>query len=180
MTATPAAMLRDALSRLSMSQVELCRRSGLSAKHVNQIAQGKAGVSFRTAILFERVLGVPSREWNAAEAAHATAKLRVTAKPRPLTEAEFQGRVMDYAQRCGWMRVHYRPAQQRGKWVTAITGDVGAPDLILARNGRVLLVELKKEDGRFRPGQQEWLTAAGDNGRLWKPSHWDAIVEELK
>lgn len=101
-------------------------------------------------------------------------------KTAGLTEAAFQTRVMDYAKLRGWMRVHYRPAKQRGKWVTAITGDVGAPDLILARAGRVLLVELKSETGAFRPGQREWLDAADWNGRLWRPSDWDLIVEELK
>lgn len=172
----PSAMLREALARLSMSQIELCRRSGLSAKHVNQIAQGKIGVTPAVALLFERVLAVPARSWNAANAEWRTAQLREAG----LSEAAFQTRVMDYAKQCGWMCVHYRPAQQRGKWVTAITGDVGAPDLILARSGRVLLVELKSETGAFRPGQREWLDAADTNGRLWRPSDWDTIMEELR
>jgi len=179
--ATPASMLRDALTRLSMSQAELCRRSGLTTKHINQIAKGKAGVSVRTAILFERVLGVPSREWNAAEAERKTNEIRpATVRALPMSEGDFQTRVMDYAKRMGWRRVHFRPAKQRGKWVTAYTGDDGCPDLILARNGRVLLVELKAEDGRFRKGQREWLEAAGDNGKLWRPSDWNEILEVLK
>jgi hypothetical protein len=99
---------------------------------------------------------------------------------QPISEEQFQRRVMDYARMCGWRRVHFRPARQRGKWVTAYTGDDGAPDLILARDGRVLLVELKSETGRLRPGQAEWLAAAGDNGKLWRPSSWPEILEVLK
>ena len=99
---------------------------------------------------------------------------------QPISEERFQRRVMDYAQRCGWHAVHFRPAKQRGRWVTAYTGDDGAPDLILAGRGRVLLGERKSETGKLRPGQAEWLEAAGDNGKLWRPGNWDEIVEELK
>jgi hypothetical protein len=97
-----------------------------------------------------------------------------------VNEDALQSRVMDTAKLMGWRRVHFRPAQQRGRWVTAYTGDDGFPDLVLARAGRVLLAELKAEDGRFRPGQREWLEAAGDNGKLWRPADWDSILEVLK
>jgi hypothetical protein len=97
-----------------------------------------------------------------------------------MTEEQLQSRVMDYARLRGWRSVHFRPAQQRGRWVTAYTGDDGFPDLVLARGGRVLLAELKAEEGRFRPGQREWLEAAGDNGKLWRPSSWNEVLEVLK
>lgn len=97
-----------------------------------------------------------------------------------MNEAEFQTRVIEYARLRKWRTVHFRPARQRGRWVTAYTGDDGAPDLILARGGRVLLVELKSEKGTLRPGQAEWLEAAGDNGKLWRPSSWPEVLEELK
>lgn len=98
-----------------------------------------------------------------------------------MSEDDFQTRLLDYAKLRGWHVAHFRPAQVRdGRWVTPMTGDVGFPDLILARGGVVLLVELKSETGQFRPGQAEWLDAADAHGRLWRPSHWDTIVKELR
>jgi hypothetical protein len=99
----------------------------------------------------------------------------------PLSEADFQQRVLDYAQRCHWRVAHVRAAQVRnGRWATPVTGDPGFPDLVLARAGVVLLAELKSADGKFRPGQAEWLDAADAHGRLWRPGDWKAIVDELR
>lgn len=97
-----------------------------------------------------------------------------------ISEDDFQTRVMDYAKLRGWMRVHFRAARQGKTWVTPFSGDRGAPDLILARRGRVLLVELKSETGKFRPGQREWLEAAGENGFLWRPADWPTVMEVLR
>lgn len=97
-----------------------------------------------------------------------------------LSENDFKARVIGYAKLRGWRVVHIRPARQGDRWVTPYEGDTGLPDLILARTGRVMLVELKSADGRFRPGQREWLAAAGDNGRLWRPVDWALIMDELR
>lgn len=98
----------------------------------------------------------------------------------PFTEEDLQSRIIDHARLCGWRVAHVRAAQVRsGRWATPVTGDVGFPDLVLARAGVVLLAELKSEKGRFREGQAEWLDAAAAHGRLWRPSDWDAIVKEL-
>jgi plasmid maintenance system antidote protein VapI len=174
----PSQLLRDALASAFMTQAELARRSGLSSKLINQIAQDKAKITHQTALLLERVLGVPAQRWNAAEAHRTTEQLR-QAGPA-LSEEDFQRRVMDYAQVRGWRQVHFRPARQGDKWVTAVTGDPGCPDLILARAGQVLLVELKSATGRLRPGQPEWLAAAGPHGRLWRPADWPTILEDLR
>lgn len=98
----------------------------------------------------------------------------------PLSEADFQQRVLDYARRCGWRAVHFRAGRQGTRYVTAVQGDRGCPDLILARAGVVLLVELKAEKGRLGPGQAEWLDAADTHGRLWRPGDWNTITEELR
>jgi hypothetical protein len=97
-----------------------------------------------------------------------------------MSEDDLQSRVMEYAKLRGWMCVHHRPARLGDRWVTAVQGDVGCPDLILARGGVVLLVELKSAQGKLGPGQAEWLDAADAHGRLWRPSDWPAILEELK
>lgn len=64
---TPAELLREVLQQKGLKQVDLCRRTGLSAKHVNQIAQGNVGISPDLALLFERATDVPAARWMAAE-----------------------------------------------------------------------------------------------------------------
>ena len=52
-----------------------------------------------------------------------------------MTESEFQSQVIEIAKYRGWKVMHQRPAMIRtGRWVTAIEGDAGFPDLVLARS----------------------------------------------
>jgi hypothetical protein len=97
-----------------------------------------------------------------------------------LSEADFQRRVMDTARLAGWMVAHFRPAQtQRGRWVTPMAGDKGFPDLVLAREGRLLLAELKTDTGKPTAEQQAWLAELGAHGRLWRPRNWEAVLLDL-
>lgn len=63
----PGATLRETLDALDMSQVQFAQRTGLSTKHVNQLMQGGSAITPETALLIERVTGVPARFWNALE-----------------------------------------------------------------------------------------------------------------
>jgi HTH-type transcriptional regulator/antitoxin HigA len=72
----PGETLRDRLVEMSLSQSELATRLGLSAKHVNQIIQGIAPITLETAILLERVTGVPASTWNRRESDYREALLR--------------------------------------------------------------------------------------------------------
>jgi hypothetical protein len=106
---------------------------------------------------------------------------RTTVHNTRMTEADFQQRIIDTAILCGWRVAHQRPGMnRRGGWSTAVQGDRGAPDLLLARAGQVLLAEIKSDRGRLGPGQGEWLTELGGHGRLWRPSDWTAVLAELK
>jgi hypothetical protein len=96
-----------------------------------------------------------------------------------MTEADFQRRILDLARLTGWHCVHYRPAWQAGKWRTPMTGDKGAPDLLLARRGVVVFAELKTGRGRLTPEQRAWLDALGPYGRVWRPRDWDDVVAAL-
>jgi hypothetical protein len=96
-----------------------------------------------------------------------------------VTEDEWLSRVLDTAQLHGWRVQHVRPARTVRGWRTPVQGDQGAPDLLLARAGRVLLVELKSDRGRLGPGQREWLAAAGGHARLWRPRDWVQVLAEL-
>lgn len=98
-----------------------------------------------------------------------------------VSEADFQKAVIDMAIIYRWHVHHSRPAQVRtGRWATPITGHPGLPDLVLARDGVVLLAELKRHGAKATPGQLAWLEALGDHGRLWSPIMWPAIVAELR
>lgn len=98
---------------------------------------------------------------------------------RTLTEAEWLTRVVDTARIHGWHAHHARPARTARGYRTALQGDRGAPDLLLARDGVVLLAELKTDTGRLGPGQRDWLDACGDHARLWRPRDWDAVLATL-
>lgn len=97
----------------------------------------------------------------------------------PMSEADFQTRVVDYARLRGWMLVHYRPARTKTGVRTPLQGDKGCPDLILARHGRVLLIELKSDKGRVSPEQKTWLAHLGQHGRLYRPADWPELQELL-
>lgn len=94
-----------------------------------------------------------------------------------MTEAALLRRVIETASLLGWHVHHSRPARTRdGGWVTHLTGHAGCPDLVLARDGEVRLVELKSSRGRVSPEQKDWLDASG--GVVWRPVHWlDGTVE---
>ena len=101
--------------------------------------------------------------------------------PLMLSEADFQRTVIDLAVRLGWRVHHSRPAMHAsGRWATPLQGHPGLPDLVLARDGVVLLAELKRHHGRVTPGQREWLAALGGHGRLWTPALWPEVVAELR
>jgi hypothetical protein len=97
-----------------------------------------------------------------------------------LSEDDFKRKVMEYAKLRGWMVCHYRPARTEHGWRTPLEGDKGCPDLILARRGYLLLVELKSSGGRLASEQMAWAQALGDNYRLWRPRDWALIEMELK
>lgn len=97
-----------------------------------------------------------------------------------MSEADFQRTVIDAARLAGWKVCHFRPALTRsGRWSTPVEGDKGTPDLILAKDGLVLLAELKSDKGRTTPEQDAWLAAAGGHGRVWRPKNWDAVLLDL-
>lgn len=63
----PGETLAEVLEVRQMSQAELARRTGLSAKHINLILKGTAPITPDTALKLERVLNIPARIWNALE-----------------------------------------------------------------------------------------------------------------
>jgi len=98
-----------------------------------------------------------------------------------MTEAEFQHAVLQAAQLYGWTVGHFRPARTAKGWRTPMAGQPGFPDVTLARDGVVMLRELKTNTGRVSTQQRQWLAALGPHGRVWRPRDWESvIIPELK
>lgn len=99
-----------------------------------------------------------------------------------LPEADLQTLVIEAAHRGGW-RVHHDPPSriQRAdgtvRYATATHGDPGFPDLVLARDGRVIIVEVKTNKPRWKPGQREWLRALG--ALVVTPRNIDDLIDRL-
>lgn len=74
----------------------------------------------------------------------------------PMSEAQFTSAVIELAQYRGWKVCHFRPARTNRGWRTAIEGDKGFPDLVMARDGTVLFAELKIGKAKLRREQEEW------------------------
>lgn len=63
----PGRTLQETIDALGMGQRDLATRAGLSPKHINQIIQGIAPITYETAVRLEQVTGVPVRMWNNLE-----------------------------------------------------------------------------------------------------------------
>jgi len=97
-----------------------------------------------------------------------------------MTEAQFTDRVIQTAKLYGWLVTHFRPAKTERGWRTALQGDSGFVDLVLARSGEVIHAELKVGNKKPRPDQVSWGQAIGKTYRLWYPDDWNEIVETLR
>ena len=104
--------------------------------------------------------------------------------PKMISEADFLGQVIDLAHLCGWRVQHVRPAWSNKGWRTPIQGDPGFPDLVLVKQPRVIIAELKSDKGSVDHEQRAWLTelagCPGVESYVWKPRIWDDIVAILK
>lgn len=65
---TPGAYLQHVLTEHGVTQAELAERTGLSAKHVNQLIKGRANISASSAGALELVTGVAAHIWLRMEA----------------------------------------------------------------------------------------------------------------
>lgn len=88
---------------------------------------------------------------------------------RNAPEAILQHKIITLAKMNGYRVQHSRPVQQaNGKWLTAIQGDAGFPDLCLAHRERgVLFLEIKSDTGKLTPGQVMWQQAIAPHVEYW-------------
>lgn len=59
----PGVTLEEALAERGMTQAQLALRMGRSPKEINEIVHGKIGITADTALVLERVLGIPAGFW---------------------------------------------------------------------------------------------------------------------
>lgn len=88
-------------------------------------------------------------------------------------ESVFLQEIRQVATLLGW-RVYHTHDSRRS--------DVGFPDLVLAKPGRLIFAELKTERGRIGAEQAEWLEVLGTAAEsyLWRPADRDDIIAILK
>ena len=72
----PGWVLEEHLQSHGLSQAELARRCGCSASLISEIIAGKAPVEPRTALQFERVLGLDAGIWLGIEARYQLHRAR--------------------------------------------------------------------------------------------------------
>lgn len=91
-----------------------------------------------------------------------------------MTEADFQDQIVQWARLRGWRLYH--TYNSRGS-------DAGFPDLVLVRESRCVVAELKTETGAVSAAQMEWLEALADAGvetYVWRPSVLESALEALR
>lgn len=93
----------------------------------------------------------------------------------PIREEQFLQAVRELAELHGWLCYH--------TW-NSIHSPAGFPDLVLVRPPRIIFAELKVQNRKPTPAQQEWLHQLGNCPQvevyLWTPADWDTITEVLQ
>ena len=82
-------MLEEWLAEQGISQADLSRRTGLSAKTVNQIIRGHAPVTQETALKLESVTSIPAKTWNAMEAIYQEDLARIAHRKKLAPHVDF-------------------------------------------------------------------------------------------
>ena len=74
----------------------------------------------------------------------------------------------------GWLCYHHYDSRQSiGK---------GFPDLVLSRDGRLIVAELKRKGRKPTVTQRQWLeafAASGAETHVWYPHDWECVVATL-
>lgn len=105
-------------------------------------------------------------------------------KNRTASETDLQRVVIAYAKDHGWLVDHRARGRTRdGTWLTIVWGHPGWPDVAMVRDDRLVLVELKAEDGAVSPEQQVWHNrlerVPGIEFYVWRPRDWTATIRPV-
>jgi len=92
------------------------------------------------------------------------------------TEKDFQEQVRQLALLCGFEHIFHTWDSRHSP--------AGFPDLIILKDGRMIVAELKREGEQPSAEQYFWLLEfskiPGAEVYLWRPSDWDSIAEILR
>jgi hypothetical protein len=87
-----------------------------------------------------------------------------------ISEKDFQETVRTLARLRGWKGYHTHDSRR---------SEAGFPDLCLVKPPRIILAELKSENGRLSKAQGDWLELLGRcpgvESYVWRPRDWRAI-----
>lgn len=106
-----------------------------------------------------------------------------------MTEEELSIEVKKLSKLYGWRMHHCRAARTQKGWRTPIEGDPGFPDWILLRenadrSAKLLIVELKSENGILSLAQKQWLDllnrVPGVEVYTWRPKDLEQIEKCLR
>ena len=86
-----------------------------------------------------------------------------------MTESELRREVVELAHKLGW-RVFSLPIAKTRR---PVKDAVGYPDLTLARDGTVVWIELKQDDGRVSDAQIAWMNALHPAMHIVRPGDWE-------
>lgn len=101
---------------------------------------------------------------------------RCTCRPRDTCENCFAAQVKKYAELNGWLVQQMPPFRPT-------CSSPGFPDMVLVRQGRLILAELKRMNGVVSGPQQEWrreLRRTPCEYYLWFPCDWPSIEDRLR
>jgi len=87
----------------------------------------------------------------------------LAAQAQAMSEDELLATVRDMAETLGWHTYHTHDSRR---------SETGWPDLVMVRDRRLLIRELKSMRGRVTPAQDTWLTElalAGVDAGVWRP-----------
>jgi HTH-type transcriptional regulator / antitoxin HigA len=85
----PGETLLETIEAIGMSQAALAERTGRSKKTINEIIKGKAPITPKISLEFERVLGVPAGFWNSYESMYREALAREEEREKLASDVEW-------------------------------------------------------------------------------------------
>ena len=93
---------------------------------------------------------------------------------RTMPEEELLAHILKVARAAGWYAYHTRDS--RGS-------QEGWPDVVLCKDQRLIIAELKSARGTVTPAQARWLEALRQTGKVetyvWRPQDLPAILDTL-
>jgi hypothetical protein len=92
-----------------------------------------------------------------------------------ISETKFQAEIYELAKKFGWLYYHTHRSDKSPS---------GFPDCIMLRGQRMIVAELKSQEGIVSETQQQWLNAFaaihGNEVWVWRPDDFSDIVEIMK